>query len=54
MLFSTIATIVFQEMASRVGIVTQMGLGEALRERYQHKKGILIFVIILVDRKSVV
>lgn len=42
MLFSTIATIVFQEMASRVGIVTQMGLGEALRERYQHKKGILI------------
>ena len=48
MLFSTIATIVFQEMASRVGIVTQMGLGEALRERYQHKKGILIFVIILV------
>ena len=48
MLFSNIATIVFQEMASRVGIVTQMGLGEALRERYQHKKGILIFVIILV------
>lgn len=48
MLFSTIATIVFQEMASRVGIVTQMGLGEALRERYKHKKGILIFVIILV------
>lgn len=48
MLFSTIATIVFQEMASRVGIVTQMGLGEALRERYQHKRGILIFVIILV------
>lgn len=48
MLFSTIATIVFQEMASRVGIVTQMGLGEALRERYQHKKGILVFVIVLV------
>lgn len=33
MLFSTIATIVFQEMAARLGIVTQKGLGENIREK---------------------
>lgn len=33
MLFSTVATIVFQEMAARLGIVTQKGLGENIRER---------------------
>lgn len=31
MLFSTIATIIFQEMAARLGIVTQKGLGENIR-----------------------
>ena len=31
MLFSTIATIVFQEMAGRLGVVTQQGLGENIR-----------------------
>lgn len=33
MLFSTIATIVFQEMSARLGIVTKKGLGENIRER---------------------
>lgn len=32
-LFSTIATIFLQEMASRIGVVTQMGLGENIRFR---------------------
>lgn len=31
MLFSTIATIVFQEMSARLGVVTQKGLGENIR-----------------------
>ena len=33
LLFATIATIVFQEMAARVGIATHKGLGENIRER---------------------
>ena len=33
MLFSTIATIIFQEMAARLGIITQKGLGENIREK---------------------
>ena len=33
-LFSTISVIIMQSMASRLGIVTQKGLGEALREKY--------------------
>ncbi len=32
MVFATLATIVLQEMAARFGTITQMGLGEALRE----------------------
>jgi Mn2+/Fe2+ NRAMP family transporter len=32
MLFSVIATIILQEMSARLGIVTQKGLGEAIRE----------------------
>ena len=33
MLFSTIATIVFQEMSSRLGLVTKKGLAENIREK---------------------
>ena len=36
LLFATIATIVFQEMAARVGIATHKGLGENIRERIGH------------------
>ena len=38
MLFSTFATIVFQEMSGRLGIVSQNGLGEALRTKFSHNK----------------
>jgi NRAMP (natural resistance-associated macrophage protein)-like metal ion transporter len=34
LLFATIATIVFQEMAGRLGTIAQKGLGEALRETF--------------------
>lgn len=34
MLFSTVATIIFQEMAARLGIITQQGLGENIRARF--------------------
>ena len=45
-LFSTIATIMFQEMAARLGIVTGKGLGENIRERIDHP--ILKIVIMLI------
>ena len=34
LLFATFATIVFQEMAGRLGTIAQQGLGEALRESF--------------------
>ncbi|MGH7571922.1 MAG: Nramp family divalent metal transporter [Gemmatimonadota bacterium] len=34
LLFSTVATIVLQEMSARLGLVTGAGLGEAIRRRY--------------------
>ena len=46
-LFSTISVIIMQSMASRLGIVTQMGLGEALRAKYTGK-ATRIFLAILV------
>ena len=36
LLFSAIATIVLQEMAARLGVVTRQGLGEALRNQFSH------------------
>lgn len=49
MLFSTIATIVFQEMAARLGIVTQKGLGENIRDRIKNPilKTIAIVIVIV-------
>lgn len=49
MLFSTIATIVFQEMAARLGIVTKKGLGENIRDRIKNPilKAIAIGIVIV-------
>lgn len=49
LLFATAATIIFQEMASRVGIVTQKGLGENIRERVSNPaiKWIAIVIVII-------
>lgn len=47
-LFSTIATIIFQEMAARLGIVTQKGLGENIREKVSHNGLRIVMVIIVV------
>jgi manganese transport protein len=35
LLFSTLATMAFQEMAARLGLVTGQGLGEAIRRRFE-------------------
>ncbi len=49
LVFATVATIIFQEMASRVGIVSQKGLGENIRDRISNPalKWIAIVVVII-------
>ena len=49
MLFSTIATIIFQEMAARLGIVTQKGLGENINDKVKNPiiKYIVAFIVIV-------
>lgn len=49
LLFATVATIIFQEMAARIGIVTQEGLGENIRDRISHPvlKWIAIVIVII-------
>ena len=47
LLFSTISVIVLQSMASKLGIVKKVGLGEALREKYTGK-GVRVLLAILV------
>lgn len=46
LIFSVIATIVLQEMAARLGIVTQEGLGEAIRKYQTHPILKVFFVFI--------
>ncbi len=37
LVFSTLATIVLQEMAARLGVIGGLGLGEAIRQRFERK-----------------
>ena len=48
LLFATVATIIFQEMAARIGIVTKEGLGENIRDRFSNPvaKWIAIAVVL--------
>jgi manganese transport protein len=48
MLFSTIATIVFQEMSARLGIVSRQGLGQALRNQFSNPVGKALTVILVI------
>lgn len=48
MLFSTIATIILQEMSARVGIVANKGLGSTIRETFEENPTAKIAVIALV------
>jgi len=48
LLFSTLATIVLQEMAARIGLVTQDGLGAIVKkERSKGFIGLVLFVLVL-------
>ncbi|MEO9483099.1 MAG: Nramp family divalent metal transporter [Ekhidna sp.] len=57
LLFATLATIILQEMTARLGLITQQGLGEAIREQIENPiaKGsaiILIFTAIIVGNAA--
>ncbi|WP_444997537.1 Nramp family divalent metal transporter [Aliikangiella sp. IMCC44359] len=49
LLFSIGATIILQEMAARLGVVTQKGLGENLRESFNHPLTKWITIILIVS-----
>lgn len=48
LLFATVATIIFQEMASRIGIVSGKGLGENIRDRIPNKALMWIAIVIVL------
>lgn len=57
LLFATVATIVLQEMTARLGLITQQGLGEALRSQIEHPvaKSIaisLVFTAIIIGNAA--
>lgn len=57
LLFATISTILLQEMTARLGLITQQGLGEALRSQIENPmaKGaaiILVFAAIIVGNAA--
>ena len=48
LVFSIFATLILQEMSSRLGLVGQIGLGTALREKYvSNVKRIMIIMLIV-------
>ncbi|MTI70457.1 MAG: divalent metal cation transporter [Firmicutes bacterium] len=49
MVFSIFATIVLQEMAARLGIVTRFGLGEALRDQFENPVARFISIFLVVS-----
>lgn len=48
LVFATIGTIVFQEMAARLGVVGEIGLGEAIRRRFDRQRVLYWFAAALV------
>ncbi|MBS3978054.1 MAG: Nramp family divalent metal transporter [Syntrophomonadaceae bacterium] len=49
MLFSTLATMLLQEMSARIGIVTGQGLGAAIRETFQQPAGKVLAALLIVS-----
>jgi manganese transport protein len=49
LLFSLIATIVLQEMSARLGIISHMGLGEALRKQFTDPLPRAVTVILVIS-----
>jgi len=49
LVFSTVATMVLQEMSARLGLVSGEGLGEAIRTRFSGGLGRLVAVLLVVS-----
>lgn len=49
LLFSVVATLILQEMAARLGIISGNGLGEALRMHFSKGLGKLISVVLVIS-----
>ena len=49
LLFSVIATIVLQEMSARLGIITRLGLGEALRKQFTDPVAKILTAILILS-----
>lgn len=49
LLFSVVATLILQEMAARLGIISGNGLGEALRMHFRKGFGKLISVVLVIS-----
>ena len=50
LLFSVIATLVLQEMAARLGLVTGRGLSDALRDSVENPLFRLLAVVLVIHR----
>ncbi|MBE7005019.1 MAG: divalent metal cation transporter [Ruminococcaceae bacterium] len=48
LLFSTLSVIILQSMASKLGIVKKIGLGEALREKYTNNTVRILLAILVI------
>lgn len=53
LVFSVVATLVLQEMSARLGIVTRLGLGEALRTQFVRPLSRIITVILVLSAITV-
>jgi Mn2+/Fe2+ NRAMP family transporter len=49
LVFSVIATVVLQEMAARLGIITRQGLGEALRRHFSNRFARVVSAMLVVS-----
>lgn len=49
LVFSVIATVVLQEMAARLGVITQRGLGEALRKQFSGRFPRMLTAILVIS-----
>jgi Mn2+/Fe2+ NRAMP family transporter len=49
LVFSVLATVVLQEMAARLGVVTQQGLGEALRRHFSRRPARLLTAVLVIS-----
>ncbi|WP_370088645.1 Nramp family divalent metal transporter [Ekhidna sp.] len=57
LLFATMATIILQEMTARLGLITQRGLGEAIRSQIENPLGrtiaiVLVFTAIIIGNAA--